>query len=90
MGDYLAAGRGFWKRLAAIAIKEVQPLRRDRLSFALMFVLPIMELLLFGYAINTSARHLPTAVIARRYSTAVMKRDVRNVLGQSPGACPDN
>jgi ABC-2 type transport system permease protein len=62
--DYVAAVRGFWVRLAAIVLKEVQPLRRDRVSFALMFGLPILELLLFGYAIDTDPHRLPTAVVA--------------------------
>ena len=38
-------------------------LRRDRLTFAMMFGVPIIQLLLFGYAINTDPQHLPTAVL---------------------------
>ena len=60
----LAQWRGSWRRLAAIIVKEVLQLRRDRLTFAMMFGVPIMQLLLFGYAIDTDPRHLPTAVIA--------------------------
>ncbi|WP_020697556.1 ABC transporter permease [Reyranella massiliensis] len=56
--------RGAWKRLAAIIVKEVLQLRRDRLTFAMMFGMPIMQLLLFGYAIDTDPHRLPTAVIA--------------------------
>ena len=59
----------FWRRLMAIIIKEVQQLRRDRLTFAMMFGVPIMQLLLFGYAIDTDPHHLPTAVIAADDST---------------------
>ena len=55
--------RGAWQRLAAIIVKEVLQLRRDRLTFAMMFGMPIMQLLLFGYAINTTPRNLPTAVL---------------------------
>ena len=55
---------GFWDRLAAIIIKEVLPLSRDKLTFGMMFGLPILELLIFGYAINTDPRNLPTAVLA--------------------------
>ena len=73
--SYGAAVRGFWVRLAAIVIKEVVPLMRDRLSFSLMFAMPILELLLFGYAINTDPRQLPTAVIA-----ADQSRITRTVL----------
>ena len=53
-----------WARLIAIVIKEALQLRRDRLTFAMMFGVPIMQLLLFGYAIDTDPHHLPTAVIA--------------------------
>jgi ABC-2 type transport system permease protein len=55
---------GFWDRLAAIIIKEVLPLSRDKLTFGMMFGLPILELLIFGYAINTDPRNLPTALLA--------------------------
>ena len=72
---YWAAVRGFWVRLGAIVIKEVMPLCRDRLSFAMMFGMPIMELLLFGYAINTDPHHLPTAMVV-----ADQSRITRTVL----------
>ena len=62
-------GRGFWRRLRAIVVKEVQQLRRDRLTFAMMFGVPIMQLLLFGYAIDTDPHDLPTAVISADDST---------------------
>ena len=39
-------------------------MRRDRLTFAMMFGVPIMQLLLFGYAINTDPHHLPAAVVS--------------------------
>lgn len=58
-----------WARLWAIVIKETLQLRRDRLTFAMMFGVPIMQLLLFGYAIDTDPRNLPTAVIAADDST---------------------
>ena len=58
-------GSGFWRRLRAIVVKEVQQLRRDRLTFAMMFGVPIMQLLLFGYAINDDPRNLPTAVLVQ-------------------------
>src|SRR3954470_20395486 len=53
-----------WQRLLAIIVKEIQQLRRDRLTFAMMFGVPIMQLLLFGYAIDTAPHNLPTAVIS--------------------------
>ena len=59
---------GFLRRLGAIIIKEVRQLRRDRLTFAMMFGVPIMQLLLFGYAIDTDPHRLPTAVVAADHS----------------------
>src|SRR4029079_16446300 len=53
-----------WRRLLAIFVKEVQQLKRDRLTFAMMFGVPIMQLLLFGYAIDTDPHNLPAAVIS--------------------------
>ncbi|HWM87410.1 MAG TPA: ABC transporter permease [Kofleriaceae bacterium] len=49
-------------RLFVIAWKELLQLRRDRLTMAMMAALPIMQLVLFGYAINTDVRHIPTVV----------------------------
>jgi ABC-2 type transport system permease protein len=49
-------------RLGAIIKKEVVQLSRDRLTFGMVFGLPIMQILLFGYAINTDVRYLKTAV----------------------------
>jgi ABC-2 type transport system permease protein len=45
-------------------IKEFLQLRRDRLTFGTMIFIPIIQLTLFGFAINTTPRHLPTAVLA--------------------------
>ncbi|MCC8428730.1 ABC transporter permease [Reyranella aquatilis] len=64
MNRWFAIRRGFLQRLGAIIVKEVLQLRRDRLTFAMMFVMPIVQLLLFGYAIDTDPHRLPTAVIA--------------------------
>lgn len=49
-------------RPLVIAWKELLQLRRDRLTLAMMVVLPIVQLLLFGYAVNTDVRHVPTVV----------------------------
>ncbi len=49
-------------RLFAIAWKELLQLRRDRMTLAMMVVLPLVQLMLFGYAINTDVRHMPTVV----------------------------
>jgi ABC-2 type transport system permease protein len=50
-------------RTIAMVIKEFVQLRRDRLTFGTMIFIPVVQLLLFGYAINTTPRHLPTAVL---------------------------
>ena len=50
-------------RFRAVLVKEFIQMLRDRLTFAMMVGVPIMQLLLFGYAINSDPRALPTAVI---------------------------
>src|SRR5213596_3473478 len=55
--------RYFWHRTWAMLVKEFIQLRRDRVSFAMIIIVPLMQLMLFGYAINTNPRHLPTAVL---------------------------
>jgi len=49
-------------RIRVIAWKELLQLRRDRLTIGMMFMIPMMQLLLFGYAIDTDVRHMPTVV----------------------------
>jgi ABC-2 type transport system permease protein len=55
-------------RTKAMLIKEFIQLRRDRVSFAMIIMVPLMQLLLFGYAINTTPRDLPTAVLLQESS----------------------
>jgi ABC-2 type transport system permease protein len=57
--------RAAWRRIWAMTVKEVAQMRRDRLTFAMMIAVPVMQLLLFGYAINTDPKQLPTAVYTR-------------------------
>lgn len=59
---------GFWRRSYAMLIKEFIQLRRDRVSFAMIVMLPVMQLLLFGYAINTTPHNLPSAVLLQEDS----------------------
>jgi ABC-2 type transport system permease protein len=59
---------GFWRRAYAMVVKEFIQLRRDRVSFGMIVMIPVMQLLLFGYAINTTPRHLPTAVLLQEDS----------------------
>ncbi len=49
-------------RLWAIVLKEFVQMRRDRVTFGMMVGIPLMQLLLFGFAINSDPRHLPTAL----------------------------
>src|SRR5882724_8623476 len=56
---------GFWRRSYAMLVKEFIQLRRDRVSFGMIIMLPVMQLTLFGYAINTTPRNLPTAVLTQ-------------------------
>ncbi|MFV0491708.1 MAG: ABC transporter permease [Pseudorhodobacter sp.] len=51
-------------RLRALLTKEIIQMRRDRVTFAMMFGVPLIQLLLFGYAINTDPKHLPAALVA--------------------------
>src|SRR5438477_1719276 len=59
---------GFWRRTVAMLIKEFIQLKRDRVSFAMIIMIPLVQLILFGYAINTNPRHLPTAVLLQEQS----------------------
>ncbi len=52
-------------RVTAVLVKEFTQLTRDRLTYALILIMPIVQLLLFGYAINNDPRHLPTAVLVQ-------------------------
>ncbi|MFN3565805.1 MAG: ABC transporter permease [Burkholderiaceae bacterium] len=48
----------------AVLIKEFTQLKRERLTFAMVLGIPVLQLILFGYAINTDPKHLPTVVVA--------------------------
>ena len=60
-------------RYGVIAWKELLQLRRDRMTLAMMVVMPLMQLMLFGYAINTDVRHIPTVVYDQDRSAAVAR-----------------
>ncbi len=57
-----------WTRVLAVLVKEFKQLTRDRLTYAMMLAIPVIQLTLFGYAINTEPRHLPTAVLVQEDS----------------------
>src|ERR1700704_7191673 len=61
-------GGSFGRRTWAMLVKEFIQLKRDRVSFAMIVMIPLVQLLLFGYAINTNPRHLPTAVLLQEQS----------------------
>jgi ABC-2 type transport system permease protein len=52
-----------WSRFAGIVVKEFIQLRRDRLTFGMIIGIPVLQLLLFGFAINADPKHLPTAIL---------------------------
>lgn len=58
-----------WSRLWAVVAKEFRQMLRDRFTFAMLIGIPMLQLILFGYAINVNPRHLPTAVVSGDYST---------------------
>ncbi|MBI2962057.1 MAG: ABC transporter permease, partial [Betaproteobacteria bacterium] len=53
-----------WSRWVGIIVKEFIQLKRDRLTFGMIIGIPVLQLILFGYAINSDPKHLPTAVLA--------------------------
>jgi ABC-2 type transport system permease protein len=52
--------RRFW----AMVVKEFIQMRRDRVTFGMMIGIPLLQLILFGFAINSDPKHLPTAVLS--------------------------
>ena len=73
-------------RLGAVMRKEVRQMRRDRLTFAMILAIPLMQILLFGYAINTDVRNLTTAVadeanthLSRQYIAALQQTQVTKI-----------
>ncbi len=61
----MASGRFFsFRRFKAIVSKEFLQMRRDRVTLAMMIGIPLLQLVLFSFAINSDPKHLPTAVLA--------------------------
>jgi ABC-2 type transport system permease protein len=80
--------RRFLARTVAIALKEVVQLRRDRLTLGMVVGIPALQLVLFGYAINTDIRHLRMAVAdqagtasSRELVAAIEASQVADVMG---------
>ncbi len=57
-----------WRRLYALMRKETIQVARDRITLRFIIVLPIMQLFLFGFAINTNPKNLPTGLLAAQPS----------------------
>jgi ABC-2 type transport system permease protein len=63
------------RRLRALLVKEVIQMRRDRVTFAMMLGVPLIQLVLFGFAINNDPKDLPAALVAPgqdRYTRAIV------------------
>ncbi|WP_448213182.1 ABC transporter permease [Colwellia sp. MEBiC06753] len=56
-------------RILAILVKELIQMRRDRMTFAMMIAVPIMQLVLFGFAINNDPKALPTAIYLEEHTS---------------------
>ena len=83
--------RWSFARFWGIVLKEFLQLRRERITFAMVLGIPIAQLLLFGYAINTDPRNLPTAIIAadrseftRSYVAAMKTTGYFDIVGELP------
>ncbi len=78
------------RRFAAILLKEFTQMRRDRATFAMMLGVPIMQLFLFGFAINNDPKRLPTSVVmadqgpyGRAVVAALYNSDYFEIVGQA-------
>ena len=68
-------------RIAAIMRKEFIQMRRDRMTLALIFMVPLVQLLLFGYAIQTEVKHIPTVVFDQ--SLSAQSRELTDAFSSS-------
>ena len=78
-------------RLWAIVLKEFIQMKRDRVTFAMMVGIPLMQLMLFGFAINADPKHLPAAVraadqgpFARTLVSALRQSDYFALVREAP------
>ncbi|TKB44337.1 ABC transporter permease [Thalassotalea mangrovi] len=53
----------FYYRIQAIFYKELMQLKRDRMTFGMVVMIPLIQLLLFGFAINTNVRYIPVGLV---------------------------
>src|SRR5271157_385851 len=78
------------RSIKAIAFKEVIQILRDRRTLTLLIIMPIMQLMIYGYGINTDVKHLPTYVydqdrsyLSRRLINAFTQSDYFTVKVQA-------
>lgn len=69
------------RRFIAIILKEFVQMRRDRVTFGMMVGIPLLQLILFGFAINSDPKHLPTAILDNDRS--VFSRDMAMAMKNS-------
>lgn len=67
-----------FSRIQAILIKELIQMKRDRLTFAMLLMIPIMQLILFGFVINNHPKHLPTAIYLQE-NTEITRSVISNM-----------
>ena len=80
-----------WSRWLGIVAKEFIQLSRDRLTFGMIVGIPVIQLTLFGYAINSDPKHLPTALLIAEHSefsrsimAALANSDYFSLVGEAP------
>lgn len=66
------------RRIRAIFGKELIQLRRDRMTFGMIVMIPLLQLLLFGYAINTNIRHIPVGIVD--FSQSGLSREIVQIV----------
>ena len=92
MNDRARRGSLFsFDRWAAMLVKEFRQLARDRITFAMIVGIPIIQLTLFGFAINTDPKHMPTALIVadnseftRTFVQAMKTSEYFSIVAQLP------
>ncbi|VAW70877.1 Domain of unknown function / Efflux ABC transporter, permease protein [hydrothermal vent metagenome] len=65
-------------RIQAIVSKELTQLKRDKMTFAMIVMIPLIQLLMFGYAINTNIRHIPVGIVD--YSQTALSRILKQTV----------
>ena len=80
-----------FSRWWAMVLKEFLQLKRDRITFGMVVGIPLVQLALFGYAINTDPKHMPTVVLAadrseftRSFLAALEQSDYFRIVGEAP------